>query len=132
MQVNYINTTMNTKIRHLKHERETWLRTLDYIQQENVFLKNCLADIISNDIEPEMLEEVEYFQNQFINKDTVISLLRYDIAEQNKLSETGKDLNGSFKKMLLSHDKLRADMEKTEKEFNKLKFQFNNYLADNL
>jgi hypothetical protein len=123
---------MNTKIRHLKHELETWLRTLDYIQQENVSLKNCLADIIINDIEPEMLEEVEYFQNQFLNKDTIISLLRYDIAEQNRLAEAGEAMNGNFTMLVKKHDKLREDMEKTEKEFNKLKFQFNNYLSDNL
>lgn len=95
-------------------------------------LKNCLADIIINDIEPEMLEEVEYFQNQFLNKDTIISLLRYDIAEQNRLAEAGEAMNGNFTMLVKKHDKLREDMEKTEKEFNKLKFQFNNYLSDNL
>lgn len=123
---------INSKKGHLKNERETWLRTLDYIQQENVFLKNHLADIIKNDIKPEMLEQVEYFQNQFLNKDAVIALLRYDIANQNKLSENGVEHNGDFVKLQARQGKLRGDMEKMEREFSRLKFQFNSYLAETL
>lgn len=122
---------INSKKWHLKKERETWIRTLDYIQQENVFLKNYLADIIKDDIKPDMLEQAEYFQNQFINKDAVIALLRYDIANQNKLSEIGAD-NGEFAKIQSRQIKLRADMEKMEREFSKLKFQFNTYIAEAL
>ncbi|MBS1687715.1 MAG: hypothetical protein JSS96_03260 [Bacteroidetes bacterium] len=123
---------INSKKGYLKNERETWLRTLDYIQQENVFLKNHLADIIKNDIKPEMLEQVEYFQNQFINKDAVIALLRYDIANQNKLSENGTEHNGDFVKLQAKQGKLRGDMEKMEREFSRLKFQFNTYIAETL
>ena len=123
---------VNSKKGHLKNERETWLRTLDYIQQENVFLKNHLADIIKNDIKPEMLEQVEYFQNQFINKDAVIALLRYDIANQNRLSEHGIEHNGDFVKLQARQGKLRGDMEKMEREFSRLKFQFNTYIAETL
>jgi len=123
---------INSKKGHLKNERETWLRTLDYIQQENVFLKNHLADIIKNDIKPEMLEQVEYFQNQFINKDAVIALLRYDIANQNRLSENGVEHNGDFVKLQARQGKLRGDMEKMEREFSRLKFQFNTYIAETL
>lgn len=122
---------INSKKWHLKKEREIWTRTLDYIQQENVFLKNYLADIIKDEIKPDMLEQVEYFQNQFINKDAVIALLRYDIANQNKLSENGAD-NGEFAKIQSRQIKLRADMEKMEREFSKLKFQFNTYIAEAL
>ena len=130
--IKFAKDKMNNKIRLLKSELETWLRTLDYIRQENVALKNCLAEIVSNDIEPEMLEEVEYFQNQLVDKDTVISLLRYDLAEQNKLLDRYAPENGSPNDISNKHSKLRGDMEKTEKEFSKLKYQFNNYFSENL
>ena len=64
-----------------------------------------------------MLEEVEYFQNQLVDKDTVISLLRYDLAEQNKLLDRYAPENGSPNDISNKHSKLRGDMEKTEKEF---------------
>ena len=116
---------MNTgQIEHIQHELETWLRTLDYIQQENIHLKTRLAGIIKHEVDNDLLEKVEYFQNQFLNKDAVITLLRHDIASI-------KDIDSaSFnKKVLVKHEKLRKDMELMEKEFSRLKFDFNNYLS---
>ena len=112
------------QIQHLEHERETWLRTLDYIQQENIHLKTRLAGIIKYEVDNDLLEQVEYFQNQFLNKDAVITLLRHDIA-------TIKDIDFTTfnKKILVKHEKLRKDMELMEKEFSRLKFDFNNYLS---
>lgn len=107
-----------------------WLRSLDFIQQENIHLKNSLADILKIELSDGMLEDAEYFQNQFLNKDTVIALLRRDIAIQSQ--EIEKELHAKHdieKKSLKHQDKLRSDMEKMEKEFSKLKFQFNNYLS---
>jgi hypothetical protein len=123
---------INIKIRHLKNERDTWLRALDYMQQENVFLKNCLADVIQTDITTEMLERAEYFQNQFINKDTVIALLRYDVAGQNKLYEDDKETTNNLATVQKIQNRLRKDMAQMEKDFNFQKFQFNNYMAEAL
>lgn len=107
-----------------------WLRSLDFIQQENIHLKNSLADILKVALSDGMLEEAEYFQNQFLNKDTVIALLRRDIALQSqeleRKSQVGEDAD---KKSIKQQEKLRSDIEKMEKEFSKLKFQFNNYLS---
>lgn len=114
-----------TKIVHQQQEIQTWLRTLDYIQQETIHLKNQLAEIIKNDVAPALLEKAEYFQNEFLKKDTVISLLRHDIVKQNKLTDTDID---SEKRMAKRQEKLRSDMEMIEKEFSKLKFNFNTYL----
>lgn len=114
---------------HLQQERQTWLRTLDYIQQETIHLKNQLAEIIKTDIQNGLLEKAEYFQSEFLNKDTVIALLRYDIAKQNNAEVSGPDTE---KRITKKQDKLRSDMEKMEKEFSRLKFDFNNYLAQAL
>ena len=119
-----------SKIKHLKNERETWLRTLDYMQQENVFLKTSLGDSIQNDINSEVLERVEFFQSQFVNKDAVIALLRYDIAEQNRLLESSGDLSNNYMAIVKKQNSLRKDMARMEKDFNELKFQFNTYLAE--
>ncbi|MBS1585928.1 MAG: hypothetical protein JSS82_10340 [Bacteroidetes bacterium] len=115
---------------YLQQETQMWLRSLDFIQQENIHLKNSLADILKVALSDGMLEEAEYFQNQFLNKDTVIALLRRDIALQSqeleRKSQVGEDAD---KKSIKQQEKLRSDIEKMEKEFSKLKFQFNNYLS---
>jgi len=108
----------------MSHELETWQRTLNYIQQENVYLKNRLADLIKNGMDDELLEQVEYFQNQFLNKDAVIVLLRRDIAAEIQLDGTLVE-----EKNIKKHDKLSEDMEMMEMEFSRVKFDFNNYLS---
>jgi hypothetical protein len=124
MDQNGINTNLRAQ---MLHELETWLRTLNYIQQENIHLKNRLAEIIKNGMDDTLLEQVEYFQNQFLNKDAITLLLRQDIAIE-------RGLNGdlSNKKILKKHDKLRKDMSMMESEFSRLKFDFNNYLSRSL
>lgn len=122
------NRTLNShQGQHIANEQQMWLRSLDYIQQENIHLKNRLAEMISQDIDPGALEQVEYFQNQFLNKDAIVAILRRDIAAE-------KELNGQAygKKNLKRHYRLRQDIEMMEKEFSKLKFEFNEYLLRTL
>lgn len=122
------NSGINMNLRQqMLHELDTWQRTLNYIQQENIYLKNRLAEIIKNGMDDTLLDQVEYFQNQFLNKDAVITLLRQDIA-------TERNLNGELhnSKNLKKHDKLRNDMGMMESEFSRLKFDFNCYLSKSL
>jgi hypothetical protein len=124
-QINGKITNMN--LEQLYHELDTWTRTLNYIQQENIHMKNRLAAIVKNGLANELLEKVEYFQNCFLNKDAVIGLLRQDIAHENKLEQALLD-----KEIIEAHNKLRKDMDLMEKEFSGLKFDFNNYLSESL
>lgn len=122
------NSGTNTNLeQQMFHELDTWHRTLNYIQQENIHLKNRLSEIIKNGMDDTLLEQVEYFQSQFLNKDAIIILLRQDIAQ-----ERGLDGNLPDKKNWKKHDKLRKDMGMMESEFSKLKFDFNNYLSQSL
>ncbi len=114
---------METESRHVKQELENWLKKISYIQLQNVFLKDSLSSTIKHDVTPAMLDHLEFFQNQFLNKDTILTLLRYDIATQNKLLE-----NGKMEVALQKQNMLRADIEKLEKEFDTLTKQFNAYL----
>lgn len=113
---------------YYKQEYEAWFRTLDYIQQQNIILKNTLAEISSLQINDEMLEKLEYYQTKFLEKDTLIVLLRMDIAahEQSIISNNGSPVADT---LLKRHFKLRRDMENVEKEFSTLKYNFNNYVS---
>jgi hypothetical protein len=121
----------NTRLKHFKHEYKTWIRSLDYMQQENVFFKNYLADIVKNDFVQQWLEHIEYFQNEFINKDVLIALLRYDLVQQQKQLESNKEA-GDNKSLFKKQSKLRSDITKMEKEFSDIRFQFNEYIASSL
>ena len=125
----------NNKYIQYKHENDTWLRTLDYFQQENIYLKNRLAQIAKTNINGNFLNDLEVFQTRFVDKDTVIAILRYDIALQNDLIESFDPISDDTYKgsrIMLNQNKLRDDMQQMEKEFNRLKFDFNNYLSEAL
>ncbi len=120
----------DNKIEQFRQENSAWIRTLDYMQMENVHLKNRLAATAKSKLEGKLLEQVEYFLNNFLNKDAVIALLRHDIVNQDQTLETQWANDGLDKKWLSNQEKLRQDMSKMEKEFNKLKFEFNKFLAE--
>ena len=114
------DTNEHIKIQML-HELETWQRTLNYLQQENIHLKNRLAEIVKNGIDDKMLRQAEYFQNQFLNKDVIIAILKQDVlAERDSNRRTVAP--GAY-------EKLREDMAKMETAFAFLKSEFNGYVS---
>ncbi|MBI3720452.1 MAG: hypothetical protein HY252_17880 [Sphingobacteriales bacterium] len=121
-------------ISQFQNENETWKRILAFIKEENINIKNRLSEIVKNmDSEEDMLERIEYFQNCFVEED---EKLRYMVKE---VDVQGKSLirdiyeDGNFVKGVKSNQsRLRKEMEKTEKDFNKLKFEFNSYLSEAL
>ena len=109
------------------HENKTWSRLLDFFKQENAFLKNRLSEVVDHKINKELLSLAEQFQNKFILKDEYIDELRHDInIQEQNLEDNRKILVDS--KLIKRQEKLRNEMEYFEKDFTKLKNDFNRYL----
>ncbi len=123
----------NKKILQYRHESDTWKRYLQFIQQENNHLKNRLSQVLQADTDYEFLERAEYFQNKFISEDDTVNMLRQDIHELDKMlaKETGDDIV-ILKEMQKRLKKMHKDMEIVEKQFNKLKSDFNLYLTETI
>ena len=121
------------KLKQLQHETDTWKRSLGFMMDENVHLKNRLSEILKNNFDQNLLEDAESFHSGFIKEDELISLLRNDIVELDKflLRETFED--GKISKDLdRTVKKLRKNMDITEKQFSRLKSEFNSYLSENI
>ncbi len=130
---------MSTKNQHavtvmqLIHEADTWKRLLEFIQVENVYLKNRLAEVTREVTDPGWLEQAEYFQNHFLAEDSAVSLLRRDVLDlESWLRREVIEDGAIIKEVRKKHKKLRADIELTEQRFSRLKFEFNHYLSDKL
>lgn len=123
----------NKKILQYRHESDTWKRYLQFIQQENNHLKNRLSQVLQADTDYEFLERAEYFQNKFISEDDTVNMLRQDIHELDKMlaKETDDDIV-VLKEMQKRLKKMHKDMEIVEKQFNKLKSDFNLYLTETI
>jgi len=128
-----ITMASNKKILQYRHESDTWKRYLQFIQQENNHLKNRLSQVLQADTDYEFLERAEYFQNKFISEDDTVNMLRQDIHELDKMlaKETGND-SVALKEMQKRLKKMHKDMEIVEKQFNKLKSDFNLYLTETI
>ena len=120
-------------IKQFWHEFESWKRLLEYIQSENVYLKNRLSVIIKEEFTENLLDDIEYFLANLIAQENVFMLLRNDISSQETwLKREIFEETPSLKEILKSQKRLRKEIETTEHKFNKLKFEFNSFFSEKL
>jgi hypothetical protein len=123
--------TLNKIISQYRHENDTWKRYLHFMQQENNYLKTRLGQVLQNDIDIDFLDRAEYFQTKFLNEDETVNLLRQDVHEIDELLHNGVAQNAALLKELQNKiKKLSRDMETIERQFNKLKTDFNVFLSE--
>ena len=124
---------LDLRLKQLQYESDTWKRLLSFIMDENIQLKNRLSEVLKNKFDKNLLVEVEVFQTNFIKEDTLVALLRNDVAELDKLlvreiCEDGKIIN----KIDIRLKNLRNNIMNAEKQFSRLKSEFNSYLLENM
>ena len=115
-------------IEQFHHENKTWIRLLEFIKQENYFMKNRLSEVLDHSVDKDFLALAEQFQNKFILKDEYIDELRHDVNHQDQILT---DSYGGMldNKMTKTQEKLRNEMDYFEKDFYRLKNEFNTYLS---
>lgn len=124
-----------TFVQQYQYEIKTWNRLLDYLEEENIQYKNRISEILKNNIHTGLLETIEVFLSEFVREDQIISLCRRDIEALKGVIDKGRDgaLNGNnFEEITFNQDKLRKEIEMTERRFNALKFDFSKYLSERL
>ncbi|MDP4262846.1 MAG: hypothetical protein Q8941_09970 [Bacteroidota bacterium] len=121
------------KLRQLQYESDAWKRLLGFITDENIHQKNRLSEILKDEFDKNLLDEVENFQTRFVREDNLIYLLRNELAGYDKLLVREAFEDGALSREVNTKlKKLRADIVEAEKEFSKLKSEFNNYLLENI
>lgn len=117
------------KIEQFLHENITWKRLLDFFNQESSYLKNRLSEVVDKATDKMLISTAEHFQNEFILNDECI----HDIGKDIKLQEKTLQLTLTQNKLpdqkaCKMQGKLRNEIFYLEKEFSKLKYEFNQYL----
>ncbi|HET7115884.1 MAG TPA: hypothetical protein VFI29_05310 [Hanamia sp.] len=107
---------------------ERWKQLLNSRMEENLLLKDKLADILKNNYGENSLEEIEDFQTQFIIEDQLIHSLRRDVNDldnllYSKMFEDGK-MEKSFETKL---DNLDKDIASSVTRFRILKSTFDDF-----
>ena len=107
----------------MQAERESWKQLLSSRTEENVLLKNSLADILKNNFNANSLEDIEDFQTQFIEQDEWIKSLKKDIIELDKVFEDG-EIEGPLDMIV---ERFRRNLDSSSKKFSYLKSAFNDF-----
>lgn len=116
-------SNFGSELRQLQAERESWKQLLSSRTEENVLLKNSLADILKNNFNANSLEDIEDFQTQFIEQDEWIKSLKKDIIELDKVFEDG-EIEGPLDMIV---ERFRRNLDSSSKKFSYLKSAFNDF-----
>jgi hypothetical protein len=133
VSVSKLNLMPELKILQLRHENESWKRLLNFILDENIHLKHRLAEILKYKSDSHFLEQAEEFQSGFIKKDMLISLLRDDIADMDTCLQRKELAAGEISAEVKNRlKKLRHNIAQTERQFSKMKLDFNSYMSESI
>jgi len=105
------------------------LAALDELRQENIAFKNRLSEAVRQSTSRPFIEEAEHFQQRSIDKDQVIDLLRYDIANLLvKLRYNGL-VNSHAPVLLQQVAVLWSDVQKLASGFEQMRRAFDLHLS---
>jgi len=120
-------------VKQFMHETETWNRTLGFIEEENVILKNRISEIVSTITirDTDLIEKMEEFQDLFVKEDESIQQLKKQINSEDQLlvRDTYEDGN-LFRVVCGKQRRLRKQFDTVENKFRKIRNEFNDYLAE--
>lgn len=109
------------EVEKMWEEIVSWKKILSCRMEENIQLKNILAEILRNNYDRNCLEEIEEFQTKFIRQDEIIDMLRKEVTNLDYLflSKTFEDEKRRifFAKAL---QRLRKDIAHSENNFRSL------------
>jgi hypothetical protein len=121
---------MTGKFKQLQVEQDTWKQLLGYMMEENIHLKNRITEILKYKSNRILLDDVENFQSHFIMEDEMISILRNDLANIEKLFAEAGDGNQKMVEQINDRlQRLRENIMLAEAQFNSLKIEFDRYLS---
>jgi hypothetical protein len=124
---------LQRKIKQWQCESDSWKRLLGFMLEENAYLKGRLSDLLKKEIDLDLLDTLETFQNRFVREDELISLLRDEVTELDKLLIREMFEDGNIIKLTeKKFRKVKGNIETTEKAFAKLFQDFDNYVLETL
>lgn len=121
----------SSTINQFQFEIHSWIRLIEFLNQENTHLKNRLSEVIDQIKDRENLALAEHFQNLFIVKDDVYDHIIRDLKKQaHKWGEikliASKEISEDLAK---TQKNLRDQIEFIERDYDIITKDYNTYLA---
>jgi hypothetical protein len=107
---------MNKEI--VLQEIESLARSLDFIQEEQAFIKRKLSSLLENMVMHDFIEWAEALQLQIINRETALKLLKGDIVLLRSKTKATKSINNIVDAVVvLDYKKYKHQVVYLENEF---------------
>jgi hypothetical protein len=126
MTTETISSTLN-----ITSEKSSWLRGIEFYEDEIKIMRNRLNEISSNNTARDVKKKVEQFQNQFEVHEEQLSKLRHAVKSHSMhIANDYENHHGQLeRKTMIEHDSMRDDYVNTEKLFNEMRHEFNRFLS---
>ena len=119
-----IKLVMNKEI--VLQEIESLVRSLDFIQEEQAFIKRKLSSLLENMVMHDFIEWAEALQLQIINRETALKLLKGDIVLLRNKTKATKSVNNIVDAgIVLDYKKYKHQVVYLENEFMNWKNEVN-------
>ena len=125
------HTEKRVHISDLHSDHSLWLNALDFYKDEIAILEHRMEEIVKRNNTPEVMAELEHFQNQYIRQREVIDELRHDLnAHEHALAQEAKERPIAIEHRLFAdHGNHRATMHTFETLCHELKAEFMAWLV---
>ncbi len=124
------NLKVGSKWAQYIFETSAWIRLIDFLHQENSFLKTRLSEVMDDITNSENLALAEHYQNQFIVKDDVYVHMKHDLQRHVEKwnQQTSIDESPAIQSLKKIHARLKEQIDYIEREHAVLRKDYNTYL----
>ena len=107
---------MNKKF--ITQEVESLIRSLDFIQEEQAFVKRKLSSLLENFVMNDFIIWAEELQLQILNREAAVRLLKLDVLQLKKGVKASKSANNIVEaKLVTEYKKYKLQVVYLENEF---------------
>ena len=124
------NISVGSKWTQYIFETSSWVRLIDFLHQENSFLKTRLSEVMDDITNSENLALAEHFQNQFIVKDDVYDHMKHDLQRhiEKWSQQTSMEESIQVQSLKKIHARLKEQLDYIERDHSVLRKDYNTYL----
>jgi hypothetical protein len=117
----------------IKQELESLIRSLDFIQEEQAFVKRKLSSFLENFVMNDFIIWAEDLQLQILNREAALRLLQNDILLLKKGVKASKSVNNIVEaKLMTEYKKYKLQVVYLENEFIAWKSEVNEKFEANV
>ncbi|NBO58765.1 MAG: hypothetical protein EBU73_07530 [Chitinophagia bacterium] len=124
------NIRVGSKWTQYIFETSSWVRLIDFLHQENSFLKTRLSEVMDDITNSENLALAEHFQNQFIVKDDAYDHMKHDLQRhiEKWSQQTSMEESIQVQSLKKIHARLKEQVDYIERDHSVLRKDYNTYL----